>query len=80
MENEIIKNYYKVKDLYIVSLLLCLNFNFKQTERVGDVLFFYFDCKEDCEKIVSDYYNRNIKIEPLKYVESMKVAKNLIYK
>jgi len=82
MKNENLANkdlYYKTKDLYVASLLFCLGVKLQKAEKTDGILFFYFNDKEDCDDVMSDFYNRKIKIEPLKFIESIKIAKGFIY-
>lgn len=70
---------YKTSDLGLTALL-SLQFSILGKEKVdGNRVVFSFAKTKELEAYVSDYYNGNLRINPLTFQGQMKVIKHMIY-
>jgi len=65
MENKV---YIKTSDLNLAATLLCLGFPIPAIDYIdlnSKKMEFYFDKEPSVEKAMKDYWNKNLKVEPL---------------
>ena len=68
---------YKTCDLYLAAFLSSAQCLIKKTSRDERRVFFYFEENAIVEKLKSDYYLRQAKIDALTYADNVKSLKSL---
>ena len=68
---------YKTCDLYFAAFLSSAGCNIEKTSRDDRRVFFYFEENAIVEKLKSDYYLRQAKIDALTYADNIKSLKSL---
>jgi len=76
---DIEENLFVSKDLYLCSFLLARNMGLVKTEKQGKIATFYFRNNKDLENLISGFCDGTGMVEGLKFVESIRRLKNLIY-
>lgn len=72
--------YYKTRDLYESTVIHALGNPVVEVFRSSDgVCYFTFNNRDECERIVQDYRNRELTVNAKTFVESMKTMKDFIH-
>lgn len=76
MENE-----YKTKDLNLAACLYGLNKKLLRMEPDGNrnSFWFVFSDKDNCEKIVNRYWQKDLKIDAKTYADAFRSLKDMIF-
>jgi len=73
------ENYFKCRDLSLVSVLRLRGYKAEIGERQGKQVIFYIKKDKDIDNIVNNYWGHKLKVDPLLYFNSLKETKGLIY-
>lgn len=74
-----IMEFYKTKDQELASLLYASGQILDSSEWDNGVCYFIFEAKNECERIVGDYYRGLIKLNAKAIFEALKTIKSIIY-
>ena len=70
---------FKTKDQFLASTLYALGERFLFSEWEDGKCYLFFDSKNKCELIVSQYYSGKLKIDPRVLFDSFKTIKTIIF-
>lgn len=72
--------YFQSSDLSLIAALQIFGYQIKKIERndSGKAIFLV-QPDDKLSGLVQDFWSRNLKVEPLRYFESLKVVKSRIY-
>lgn len=73
------KEPYKTKDLAEASALLVMKKTLLKVEREGQICWFVFDDKKNCEKISNNFFFGQLPVNAREYYEAMNRLKNKIF-
>lgn len=71
--------FYKTKDRYIIYILLSTGCRVDGYEFNGRSIYFRFEDKEKCEKILSQFLSRKLKIWAHDFVDAIRNAQTIFY-
>lgn len=74
------QSYYQTSDLALCNTLVSLNYQIEFIERNGDQRkVFYIKRDGNLDKIIEQYWTRQLRIEPIAYCNNLKNIKARIY-
>lgn len=72
-------NCFETSDLYLAAVLLTLKFKISSIKTEGRRTIFIFLDNEDRQKIVTNYYNGDLKIKAIDFIDSIKNLKAMTF-
>lgn len=74
------KETFEISDFYTAAFLLSRDFKIITLNRNNPRrVFFAFSDQEGREKLIEDFFNYKTRVEPRKFIASIKELKNLLY-
>lgn len=70
---------YSTSDLYFAAFLKASKVFFKGTSKTGSRMFFNFEHSGMIEGLRMGYYNHTVKVDPLSFVQEIRIMKNFIH-
>lgn len=79
MQEKYISELFETKDQFIASILYACGQTFRSSGWRNSACYFKFENPEKCERIVSDYYMGDLKVDAKKLFDSLQTIKGIIY-
>lgn len=73
------KNYYRVKDLYLASFLYASQKELVEVKRENRICWFIFADHASCEALATQYWAYKAVSDVKQYVDAIRTLKDLIY-
>lgn len=75
------KKYFKIKDFYSAIILRSLNISILRLEKENNrfVTFIFDSPPTICEQILSNFWDRKLRIEPRRFIENINELKTRIH-
>lgn len=70
---------FETKDQIQATLLYSLSFKLDSRFQDGKSIFFVFEDRERCEKVIKEYYNNELTMNPRVFVDALQTIKHMIH-
>ena len=71
--------YYHTKDIWAASILYAKSKKLSHTDNDNGTIWFSFDDKEDCEKLVDAFWRKDLNCNAKELVDSIKTLKSMVF-
>lgn len=75
-----IDSLYKTKDLPLAAVLLTKGIHLLEVQKEGEICWFLFENKNECENISFDYSFKSVMVDARTFYQSVLRIKNIIFK
>ncbi len=69
---------YKTKDFEQIVLLSYFNLELKNYEKIGREVWFTFSNENDCKKLMIDYFNGKLEVNPKEFINVYNRMKGVV--